>query len=107
MAKLRPYTPAMALDEGMIQVRVLVGVPINTPMQMLVDWHDFAHQASVPWPCTDNDWQAGVRQLESWLESHVGHRLQQWAWSDSGRSEYIGVAFRWDQHRLLFVLTWH
>ena len=30
MAKLRPYTPAMALDEGMIQVRVLVGVPIIT-----------------------------------------------------------------------------
>jgi hypothetical protein len=28
MAKLRPYTPAMALDEGMIQVRVLVGVPM-------------------------------------------------------------------------------
>ena len=77
------------------------------PMQMLVDWHDFAHSATIPWPCAHNDWQGGVRQLESWLQSHVGPRLTHWAWSDSGRSEYIGVAFRWDQHRLLFVLTWH
>lgn len=75
-------------------------------MQMLVDWHDFAHAATIPWPCTNNDWQGGVRQLESWLQLHVGPRLTHWAWSDSGRSQYIGVAFRWDQHRLLFVLAW-
>ena len=75
-------------------------------MRRLTDWHRFAQSATVPWPCADNDWQAGVRQIESWLSDHVGPRLQYWAWSDSGRPQYIGVAFRREPDRLLFVLTW-
>jgi hypothetical protein len=75
-------------------------------MQMLVDWHQFAHCARVPWPHADDDWQQGVRRIESWLTTKVGPRYEQWAWSDSGDAAYIGVAFRWDQNRLLFVMTW-
>jgi len=81
-------------------------VPINIPMRMLVDYHQFAHSATIPWPCADRDWQQGVRHVESWLQSHVGSRLKVWAWHDSGQSQCLGVAFRWDQDRLLFVLTW-
>lgn len=76
---------------------------------MLKDWHAFPFHASVPWPQTqDNnlDWVYGVHTIESWLNQHVGHRWKNWAWDDSGRHNKIGVAFRWDQDRLLFVMIW-
>jgi hypothetical protein len=78
-------------------------------MQMLVDLHYFTHCAAVPWPNLSNsqvDWINGVRTIESWLNDNIGHRLLNWAWDDSKNNCYIGVAFKWDQDRLLFVLAW-
>jgi hypothetical protein len=78
-------------------------------MRTLLDRHAFEYCASVPWPGFDQqqlDWEIGVKQIECWLTDHVGQRLISWAWSDSGSNYQIGVAFRWDQHRLLFVLAW-
>lgn len=76
---------------------------------MLRDWHAFNFTASVPWPHLDPehpDWATGVVAMEIWLNDHVGRRLACWAWNDSGWHYRIGVAFRWDQDRLLFVMTW-
>lgn len=78
---------------------------------MLIDHHPFVYHASVPWPRLgidkdQIDWIQAINDIEHWLVDHVGHRLQTWAWNDSNAGSMIGVGFRWDQHRLLFVLTW-
>jgi len=78
-------------------------------MQMLVDKHIFQYHATVPWPAVGAgqvDWIFGVQTIENWLNDHVGPRLKHWAWSDSEQSYSMGVAFRWDQDRLLFVIAW-
>lgn len=78
-------------------------------MYMLIDWHVFEHRASVPWPNLNQaqlDWVAGIDTIESWLKDRVGGHYRVWAWSDSGDPGRIGVAFRWDQDRSLFVLAW-
>lgn len=78
-------------------------------MRMLIDWHSFEYMATVPWPETGEpqiDWEIGVQAIEFWLKNHVGSYLKNWAWTDSHFCYNIGVAFRWDQDRTLFVLTW-
>jgi hypothetical protein len=77
-------------------------------MRMLVDWHSFEYSASVPWPAAEKqiDWEVGVRLIENWLNDQVGTYQHNWAWSDSSWCYRIGVAFRWDQDRTLFVLNW-
>jgi len=78
-------------------------------MQMLVDWHQFYYHASVPWPQLETaqiDWEYGVREIEYWLNKNVGSRLTYWAWNDSQLTYNIGVAFRQEHDRLLFVMTW-
>jgi len=76
---------------------------------MLTEWHTFEYRASVPWPAQSQrqvDWVSGVRTVEDWLNLCVGPQWAQWAW-DQGHHHYqLGVAFRWDQDRLLFVMTW-
>jgi hypothetical protein len=76
---------------------------------MLVDLHCFTHRASVSWPeaaSLQADWVYRVCVIESWLNGNVGQRLTNWAWDDSNNNFCIGVAFKWDQDRLLFVLAW-
>lgn len=76
---------------------------------MLIDRHGFVYTASVPWPqhVVDHcDWSHGIELFDVWLRDHIGTRLCSWAWADSGNSRNIGVAFRWDKDRLLFVMTW-
>ena len=76
---------------------------------MLVDSHLFDYYASVPWPHDNNyqmDWVYGIRKIEQWLNQQIGHHLIQWAWNDSQLTYNIGVAFRQDKDRLLFVITW-
>jgi len=78
-------------------------------MRMLVEHSGFDHLASVPWPITDQDqfdWVQGVETIEHWLLLNVGPHFSHWAWADSGYTHRIGVGFRWDQDRLLFVMTW-
>jgi hypothetical protein len=76
---------------------------------MLVDCHGFLYNASVPWPKNDDpqmDWAWGVYSLEEWLRQHVGPRYKHWAYDDCNVMFNIGVAFRWERDRTLFVLTW-
>lgn len=77
-------------------------------MRMLVDHHRFVYVAAVPWPHWEDqmDWEIGIREIQIWLTGNVGPWMQRWAWSDSQSSSQIGVAFRWDPDRTLFVLTW-
>jgi hypothetical protein len=76
---------------------------------MLIEYSRFDHYASVPWPSHAQgqlDWVWGIEQIEHWLLQHVGAHITNWAWADSGACYRIGVGFRWDQDRTLFVLTW-
>jgi hypothetical protein len=76
---------------------------------MLVDRHAFVYTATVPWPAgivPQLDWIQGVELVESWLQTHVGKHYVTWAWNDSKSSYQLGVAFKWDQDRSIFVLTW-
>lgn len=78
-------------------------------MQTLIDWHQFRYCASVPWPhdeCSQIDWINGVKKIENWLNWHIGNHLIYWAWNDSYKSYNIGVAFKQDKDRTLFLITW-
>lgn len=78
-------------------------------MRTLMDLHPFRYTAQVPWPTIDSDqvdWDLGVHLVEKWLTQNVGSRLSTWAWDDSGDNYLLGVGFRWEQHKTLFVLRW-
>jgi len=78
-------------------------------MRALIDHHSFRYTVSVPWPVTDSpqiDWDYGIYEIENWLTNSIGNRLVAWAWSDSGNNYQVGVGFRWDQDRMLFVMKW-
>jgi hypothetical protein len=77
-------------------------------MRMLIDRHSFEYTASIPWPLLQQqlDWELGIRSIEHWLVDRVGPHFMHWAWTDSGAMYQIGVAFRWDQDRTLFVISW-
>ena len=79
-------------------------------MRPLMDLHPFRYTARVPWPVIDSnqpDWDIGVHLIENWLIQHVGFRASTWAWDDSGANYQLGVGFRWEQHKTLFLLRWH
>jgi len=77
-------------------------------MRYLPDWHDFDYWATAPWP----QWQevtagTSVLILESWLNRTVGSHYTAWAWHQVNQEYWEAcVAFRWDKHRTLFLLTW-
>ena len=76
---------------------------------MLVDWHKFPYHATVPWPIENSyqvDWVESLVTLEDWLKQCVGARYATWAYADCSILYNIGVAFKWDQDRTLFVMTW-
>ena len=76
---------------------------------MLIEHSSFDHLASVPWPqlgLVQMDWIQGVETIQHWLLVNVGPKLSYWAWADSGQANRIGVKFKWDQDRLLFVIAW-
>ena len=76
---------------------------------MYVDRHHFQYTARVPWPKGTSDqidWVAGIECVENWLNSRIGSHYIKWAWHDSEFTYHIGVAFKWDYDRSLFVLTW-
>jgi len=78
-------------------------------MKMLSDLNEFQYKALVPWPqisYEQQDWVFSVETLESWLAQHIGSRYQYWAWDLSPRPDRACVSFRYDPHRLMFVLTW-
>jgi hypothetical protein len=76
---------------------------------MLVDRHQFQYHAHIPWPISNStqmDWIEGLLSIETWLRECVGPRYASWAYDDCRALYNIGVAFKWDQDRTLFVLTW-
>ena len=75
---------------------------------MLVDLHPFVYKTAIAWPSYANpdQWQMAVDQYNQWLKLYVGPWLQTWAWSDSRDPDKIGVAFKYDQDRMIFVLAW-
>jgi len=78
-------------------------------MRALLDKHPFCYTVSVPWPVVTPpqiDWDLGVHLIENWLNERVGTRLSSWAWHDSNYTYQLGVGFRWEQDRTLFVLRW-
>ena len=76
---------------------------------MLIDYHQFAYQARVPWPQPQEpqvNWIYGIETIEYWLRHNVGSRWCNWAWCDSDQAQRVGVAFRRQQDCCLFILTW-
>jgi hypothetical protein len=76
---------------------------------MLVDWHRFPYHATIPWPIYDSDqydWVESLITVEDWLKQCVGARYATWAYNDCDILYNIGIAFKWDQDRTLFVMTW-
>jgi hypothetical protein len=78
---------------------------------MLVDYHHpFRYRATVPWPGKQEDpqldWVYAIEQIEGWLRERIGPRYQQWAYDDCPITYNIGVAFRWDKDKTMFILTW-
>jgi hypothetical protein len=76
----------------------------------LPECHDFEYIARAPWPNYDSqlDWVDNVIVLETWLNQYVGEHWVRWAWATDREhtSSEACVAFRWDKHRTLFLLTW-
>ncbi len=78
----------------------------------LPELHSFQYRAWAPWPRTDQSQQDWVRSLEvvdDWLNQHVGPHHSHWAWDRvdlAVQGNYLGVAFRWDRDRTLFLLRW-
>ena len=58
MVKLRAYTSAMPLDEGMIQVRILSGVPKVMPL-----WTNWQSRFSQKEECSRFDSEQGYQNL--------------------------------------------
>lgn len=78
----------------------------------LPEYHGFKYRAWAPWPASDMeqmDWVFGVLTVEEWLEEYVGPHHSTWAWDRVDlcqQGQYIGVAFRENPHRTLFLLRW-
>ena len=65
--------------------------------------------ADVDWPRTElaqMDWITGIHEVESWLLSYTGPKYSRWTWATAREVYHIGVAFKYDKHRTLFLLTW-
>jgi hypothetical protein len=76
---------------------------------MLVDCHAFQYHAQIPWPSIQSDqmdWINGLLLIEDWLRESIGPRYTRWAYHDCPALYNIGIAFKWDQDRTLFVLAW-
>jgi hypothetical protein len=76
---------------------------------MLVDLHHFQYHAQIPWPISSNtqvDWVESLLHIEDWLRQCIGPRYTRWAYHDCPALYNIGIAFKWDQDRTLFVLAW-
>lgn len=76
----------------------------------LPEYHNFEYIARAPWPHLkpQQDWIDNICTLEIWLEQYVGEHYVRWAWATEQDHEptQACVAFKWDKHRTLFLLTW-
>jgi hypothetical protein len=71
--------------------------------------HGFEYIADIRWPGIIGqqlDWIYGVMQVEDWLLSHTGPKFSRWAWNMAVECYDISVAFKYDKHRMLFLLNY-
>jgi len=74
------------------------------------DIHGFEFIADVAWPGVIGeqlDWVSGVMDVEQWLLNYTGPKYERWAWHRATECYHIGVAFKYDKHRTLFLLNWN
>jgi hypothetical protein len=79
------------------------------PRDYSPDQHNFEFIADIQWPGTHGqqlDWITGVTSIEHWLLNYTGPKYQRWAWHWAQECYHVGVAFKYDKHRTLFLLTW-
>jgi hypothetical protein len=71
--------------------------------------HDFEYTADIAWPGGAReqlDWITSITDVESWLLKYTGPKYARWCWNMATESYYISVAFRYDRHRMLFLLNY-
>jgi hypothetical protein len=71
--------------------------------------HDFEYTAEIAWPGRVGeqlDWIIGITHVEWWLEQYTGAKYSRWAWNMATESYHISVAFKYDKHRMLFLLNY-
>lgn len=88
------------------------GLNIYMKTGYLPEYHGFRYRAWAPWPqksAEQMDWVDGVILVEDWLQSFVGPHHSHWAWDRVDlcqQGQYLGVAFKESNHRLMFILRW-
>jgi hypothetical protein len=73
------------------------------------DQHEFLYTANIRWPgctCEQLDWITGIQDVELWLLQYAGPKYQRWAWHMAQNCYDIGVAFKYDKHRTLFLINY-
>lgn len=71
--------------------------------------HNFEYTAEIAWPgraYEQLDWIMGISDIESWLVKYTGPKYERWAWNMATESYQVSVAFKYDKHRMLFVLNY-
>jgi len=71
--------------------------------------HNFTYTADIDWPRTElaqMDWITGIQQVEEWLVNYTGPKYSHWTWHTAREIYHIGVAFKYDRHKMLFLLYW-
>jgi len=72
----------------------------------------FCHIAVCDWPVDprhyQQDWIASVTELESWLESYIGHHYSSWVYATLSDQQYwqACVGFSLEKHKSIFLLRW-
>jgi hypothetical protein len=72
--------------------------------------HDFEYVADIAWPGRSYeqlDWIVGITNVEEWLVNYTGPKYQRWAWNMATECYNISVAFKYDKHRMLFLLNYN
>jgi hypothetical protein len=71
--------------------------------------NDFVYYADVDWPhqtLEQVDWITGITEIETWLIQYTGPKYSRWTWATAREVYHVGVAFKYDRHRTLFLLQW-
>jgi len=71
--------------------------------------HNFEYTADIAWPgraLEQVDWIIGITGVESWLLKYTGAKYSNWCWNMALESYNISVAFKYDKHRMLFLLNY-
>jgi len=79
------------------------------PKDYFPDLHGFEYIADITWPNYGQaqlDWISGILDVEQWLLHYAGAKYDRWAWHRAVECYHIGVAFKYDKHRTLFLLTY-